>query len=649
MLFKLNASETHMRNLSYLRVGAAAPEVKPADVEFNLQSHRIIVDECLKQETDLLVLPELGLTAYTCGDLFRSSLLLDSAEEAAISLANATKGTKMTIAFGAPLRCMGRLFNCAVIASEGEIKGVIPKTYLPSYNEFYEPRWFTSARDIPTWIKTIRIGEKEIPFGTDILFTVGEVKVAVEICEDLWVPVSPSSLAAAAGATVTLNLSASPRLIGKHDYLRTLVTTQSARCRGVYAYASSGHGESSTDLVFSGDTFIAEDGHLLAEACNALALADTDTERLADDRRWMQTFSQIAPLLPSYRIVECATPNRQPIESDLLRQIDSMPFVPSDSDKLASRCNEILDIQTLGLTRRLEATGCKSVTIGISGGLDSTLALLVTVRAFDRLGIPRSNIHAVTMPGFGTTRRTHTNAEEIMNHLGVHAIEIPISNAVNQHFADIGHDSTQHDITYENSQARERTQILMDYANRTGGMVVGTGDLSELALGWCTYNADQMSMYGVNASVPKTLVRYLVSHYALSLPENSPLRDALLDIADTPISPELIPADEKGEIAQKTEDLVGPYDLHDFFLYNTLRYSFSPKKIRALALKAFAERFDEDTIDHWLKVFVRRFFSQQFKRSCMPDGPKVGSVCLSPRGDWRMPSDASASLWKSDC
>ena len=641
-----------MSESKYFRIAAVSVPVKVADVAANTSALCSALSEAAKAGVNLLVTQELGITAYTCADLFRSATLLDAAQKGCMDLAKATEETGVTIIFGAPLRVAGRLFNCAAVASEGKIQGVVPKSHLPAYNEFYERRWFAAADETPPGIAEIEIGDQRYPFGTDLLFKVGTATVAVEICEDLWVPVSPGSIASKAGATVTANLSASPELIGKRDYLRNLVKGQSARCRCVYAYASAGIGESSTDLVFSGETIVAEDGTILKTGkpfnqSFSLTIADTDIEKLEDDRRYFQTFAGTAYLTPKYRLIDCGSTTQPEVASRLIRHIDPTPFVPADTNALHSRCDEILAIQTAGLTQRLEAAHCKSLTIGISGGLDSTLALLVAVRAFDLLGLDRKGIHAITMPGFGTSGRTHTNATDIMRRLRVDCLEIPIDNAVCQHFSDIGHDPSIHDTTYENCQARERTQILMDYANKTGGMVLGTGDLSELALGWCTYNGDQMSMYGVNASVPKTLVRYLVSHYARECGDPL-LEKSLLDIADTPISPELIPASPDGEIAQKTEDIVGPYELHDFFLYHTLRSAFGPRKIYWLAVKAFDGKFEPSSIRYWLRTFIRRFFTQQFKRSCMPDGPKVGSVCLSPRGDWRMPSDASASVWLAE-
>lgn len=642
-----------MNELTYLRAGAATVRVHLGNPPANVLAISDIIRKAGEEKVNVLVMPELCVTGYTCGDLFRSVLLLDSAERACLEIARATRSTGVTAVFGAPLRCAGLLFNCAVVASEGEIKGVVPKSFLPNYNEFYERRWFAPAASAEG-ISEIAICGVEYPFGTDLLFNIGGYKVGVEICEDLWVPVSPSCAASQAGAVAILNLSASPEQTGKSGYLRNLVAGQSGRLRCAYVYASAGAGESSTDLVFCGYAMIAEDGVMLAEKRGTtvgdemLVVSDIDANRLMSDRQYLQTFYEhSADKALKFRSIDCGETSLPEASGELRRFIDAHPFVPSRREELESRCDEIFSIQASGLARRLEAAHCRKVTIGISGGLDSTLALLVAVRAFDMLGLDRAGISGITMPGFGTTGRTHGNAVKIMKGLGVSMLEINISKSVSQHFADIGQDPEVHDVTYENCQARERTQILMDYANRTGGMVVGTGDLSELALGWCTYNGDQMSMYGVNASVPKTLVKFLVERYAESHAEGE-LKDALLDIVATPISPELIPADDKGNIVQKTEDLVGPYELHDFFIYNMIRASMPPRKIYYLARKAFAGIYDDATIKHWLTTFYRRFFAQQFKRSCMPDGPKVGSVCLSPRGDWRMPSDAESLLFTSD-
>lgn len=636
-----------MKISTYFRASAASPRVRPADIEYNFRGIAEAMDKAAALGVSLLVTPECGLTGYTAADLFRQTILLDEAEDAAAELAKLTSRLNQTLIFGMPLRHEGRLYNCAVVASGGKIVGAVPKSFLPNYNEFYERRWFASGAAVKGAVT--KISSEEVLFGTDLLFETGNATVGIEICEDLWVPVSPGARAALAGADIIANLSATDELIGKHQYLKNLITRQSASLRCGYVYASAGAGESSTDLVFAGNAIIAEDGVILAESKRftrepLLECADIDTDRLRADRQNYSTFYDDASSAGIYRRIKCAPVPEIPVTGTLLRRIDPTPFVPADDSLIDQRCNEIISIQAAGLIQRLEATGCRSLVVGVSGGLDSTLALLIAAEAFDRLDIPREGIIGITMPGFGTTGRTHSNASDIMRHLGVTSVEIPIGEAVKLHFQDIGHNPDNHDVTYENSQARERTQILMDYANKTGGMVLGTGDLSELALGWCTYNGDHMSMYAVNSSVPKTLVKYLVRWFARSTSSDE-LRNALFDIIDTPISPELIPADEKGDITQKTEDLVGPYELHDFFLYNTLRNAFPPHKIYYLAVKAFSDRYDKETIKHWLRIFYRRFFSQQFKRSCMPDGPKVGSACLSPRGDWRMPSDASAALW----
>ncbi len=633
----------------FFRVAAVVPPVEIANPQANA-SH--IIDELRSldgQGVDLAVFPELCVTGYTCGDLFHSRLLLDKSDEALLRIAAATADLHLVAVVGAPVRSGGSLYNCAVVVSGGEVRMVVPKTYLPNYNEFYEKRWFASGHDIHNAeFLGLQLGDKQ-------LARVKGVAVGIEICEDLWAPVPPSGFAALGGALVVANLSASDDQIGKYAYLRNLILQQSARCMCGYVYASTGFGESSTDLVFDGKAFVAENGTMLASNKRwsnepSVSVADIDIEALQRDRMHSTTWHDCRDnngFNASMRVVDCPTAPDADNEggpSELLRKVAPRPFVPADDAAIDERCNEIVNIQVAGLARRLAATRCHTLVVGISGGLDSTLALLVAVKAFDRLGLDRKGIIGITMPGFGTTGRTHGNAVKLMGGLGVTAREISISKAVEQHFADIGHDAAVHDVTYENSQARERTQLLMDVANQEGGMVLGTGDLSELALGWATYNGDHMSMYGVNASVPKTLVRYLVRWFEMrsDVPE---VVEALHDIIDTPISPELIPADEQGNITQKTEDLVGPYELHDFFLYYTLRYGFTPKRIFLLALNAFDGVFDRETIKHWMRTFFRRFFSQQFKRSCMPDGPKVGSVCLSPRGDWRMPSDASAEMW----
>lgn len=634
----------------FIRTGVAVPPVHLADVAANTAEHLIFIRRAAEQGVSVLLFPELSLTGYTCADLFRSRLLLDATRSALSELAAATAGLPMLIAAGAPVEYGGALYNCAVFLADGEIKAIVPKSYLPNYQEFYERRWFQPAAGKNG---SVSIDGRDIPFGTDILIRFGHALVAAEICEDLWVPVPPSCRAATAGANIIVNLSATDELIGKHAYLRSLIAQQSARCRCAYLYASAGEGESSTDLVYTGNAIIATNGSILREAprfhaTGSLETADIDLENLDNDRRTTGTFADCAADCASgFRIIESGLLPLPVDHIGLRAEIDPHPFVPADQQRRDYHCEEILTIQSAGLAQRLRATGCRSLTVGISGGLDSTLALLVAVKAFDSLGLPRKGINGITMPGFGTTGRTHSNSLKLMERLGVNSVEIPIGEAVRLHFRDIGHDGVTTDVTYENSQARMRTLILMNYANRTGGMVLGTGDLSELALGWCTYNGDQMSMYGVNASVPKTLVRHLVSHYARTSGDGQ-LAEALLDIIDTPISPELLPHDADGSIAQKTEDLVGPYELHDFFLYHTLRFGSSPRKIYALALNAFEGTYDADVIKHWLDNFYRRFFTQQFKRSCMPDGPKTGSVCLSPRGDWRMPSDASSAQWRKE-
>lgn len=633
-----------MNKYGFVRVAAAVPAVCVADIDANVRSIIAMIKQASQQHADILAIPELSVTAYTCADLFNQDVLLRAASRACLDIARATAGTQMLVAFGAPLAADGSLYNCAVVCANGEIIGVVPKTYLPNYNEFYEKRWFRSGAEAP---RSLTIGGKEVSVGTELLFRYGQATVGIEICEDLWVPIPPSSNAALSGADIILNLSATDEVSGKHSYLLGLIKHQSAACRCAYVYASSGFGESTTDLVFAGNAVIAEDGNLLAKSDRfdinpSLSIADVDVQRLQSDRRSHTTFGDNAGPM-SYRIIYAGEPAMRE-QSSFLRPVDCQPFVPRDVDKLDERCCEIVNIQSQGLMRRLAFTHTKHVVIGISGGLDSTLALLISVRAFDRLGLDRKGIHGITMPGYGTTGRTLGNARILMDRLGISSLEIPIGDAVAMHFKAIGHDPAVRDVTYENSQARERTQILMDYANQCGGMVIGTGDLSELALGWATYNGDQMSMYGVNASVPKTLVRHLVTWFA-DTTDDQPLADALRDVVATPVSPELLPANADGSIGQKTEDLVGPYELHDFFLYNMLRFGFSPAKIYILALQAFNGAFEAEIIRKWLKIFCRRFFAQQYKRSCMPDGPKVGSVSLSPRGDWRMPSDASSALW----
>lgn len=633
-----------MKDYGFIRVAAACPAVSPGNIAANIDSIIKLAGEADEKRCDLVVFPELCVTGYTCADLFLQELLLDNAEKALLEIAELTRSLHINIVVGAPIRKNNVLYNCAVVITDGTISGAVPKSFIPNYAEFYEKRWFRPGIGISN--ETIKIGDREIPFGTDILFENSKYRLGVEICEDLWIPEPPSCKASKAGADIIANLSATDELIGKHDYLLSLISQQSARCRCGYIYASAGFGESSTDLVFAGNGIIACDGNILSTSKRfnlepSLTIKDIDVKRIRNDRRKYSTFSESSDH-PEFRTVEIGI--RPDVNDMEYAYVDPYPFIDKDKTRLKYRCDEIADIQAFGLVQRLNAIKCRNAVIGISGGLDSTLALLVTVKAFDMLGLDRKGITAITMPGFGTTGRTYNNALELMRQLGVTLMEIPISEAVMLHFRDIGQDPEKHDATYENSQARERTQILMDMANKTGGIVIGTGDLSELALGWCTYNGDQMSMYGVNASIPKTLVKHLVENFA-HREEMADIKDILLDIVATPISPELLPASSNDKILQKTEDLVGPYELHDFFIYNMLRCSFPPEKILRLAVKAFAGKYDEETILHWLRVFYRRFFSQQFKRSCMPDGPKVGSICLSPRGDWRMPSDVSAAMW----
>lgn len=625
----------------FITVATATPQVAVADCEANAQAILACINEMAAAHAKVMVLPELCITGYTCSDLFWQTKLLDEAEAALSVIVEGSRQVDALIAVGMPLRVAGKLLNVAAILCRGKVLGFVPKVNLPAYNEFYETRHFTSGS---ADMGTVQFGGEEIPVGTNLLFScenVVDLCVAAEICEDLWVPNPPSVQHALAGASVICNLSASDEMVGKGSYRRDLVAGQSARLVCAYLYATAGEGESTTDLVFGGQNLIAENGTVLAESTtfeNEINVATIDVQRLASERRRMSTFP--AAESKEYREISFALAEE---ETKLARFFDADPFVPSNADQLSDRCEEILNIQALGLKKRLAHTHAKSAVVGISGGLDSTLALLVTARAFDMLGLPRKGIVAVTMPGFGTTDRTYNNAVAMIKSLGATFKEVPIAKAVMQHFADIGHDASIHDVTYENSQARERTQILMDIANQANGFVIGTGDLSELALGWATYNGDHMSMYAVNASVPKTLVRHLVRHYA-DTSADEVLAGVLYDVLDTPVSPELLPP-EDGAISQKTEDLVGPYELHDFFLYQMLRMCFPPAKIYRVAKEAFAGRYSNETILKWLRTFYWRFFSQQFKRSCLPDGPKVGSVAVSPRGDLRMPSDACVSAW----
>ena len=633
-------------NYGFVKVAAAVPLVQVADCFYNIEKIEGLMRQASEKGVQIIAFPELSVTGYTCLDLFAQQTLLNGAEEALLQLVSNTADLDILTIVGVPLRTENRLINAAVVFQKGAIRGVVPKTYLPNYKEFQEQRWFTSATELRE--STISIGEEEYPMGSHLLFRSGRLTAGIEICEDLWVPVPPSSLLTMEGANIIFNLSASNELIGKHAYLRSLICQQSARCMAGYVYASSGFGESSTDLVFAGNGIIAENGNLLAESPRftmeeQLVISEIDIETLQNDRQVNTSFMYGTSGLPKEKAQVVDFQVRIPDGFSLTRPVDPHPFTPS-GEALKERCEEIFHIQVAGLAKRLVHAHAQTAVVGISGGLDSTLALLVTVMTFDALKMPRGQIIGITMPGFGTTDRTYTNACDLIRSLGVTLKEIPIKEACLQHFRDIDHDPSVHDVTYENSQARERTQLLMDVANQKNGLVIGTGDLSELALGWATYNGDHMSMYGVNGSIPKTLVKYLVEWVANHKVDDAS-RLTLLDIVDTPISPELIPADENGNIKQKTEDLVGPYELHDFFLYHFLRFGSHPSKIYFLAQKAFAGIYDNATVKKWLYTFFRRFFQQQFKRSCLPDGPKVGSVSLSPRGDWRMPSDAVSRLW----
>ena len=685
-------------NNGFIKVACATPKIKVGDCEYNAKEICKLIDEVYDNGAQFVVFPELCITGYTCSDLFWQQHMLKNAKKKLVAIAKHCEDKEIVAIVGLPLVYNGKLYNVAAVVYDGEILGIVPKSYIPNYSEFYEARHFVSGKGVEGYVsfevtkdewsleENCKEGfdykiymtengkvdfkhnqddfdeddweddeeddedwdddyDDEIPFGTNILFdcvNIENFKFAIEICEDLWVPNPPSTNYAMAGATVIANLSASDEVTGKDNYRKNLVAGQSARTISAYLYADAGEGESSTDLVFAAHNMIAENGTILAEAkrfTNETVYAEIDLEKLAAERQRMNTFTAVSD--DDYEICEI---DLELEEFELSREIDNTPFVPKDEEKRNKRCEEILTIQTMGLKKRLEHTNCKNAVIGISGGLDSTLALIVTVRAFDALNIDRSNIIAVTMPGFGTTDRTYNNAVELTKALGATLIEVNIKKAVKQHFSDIGHDENVKDLTYENSQARERTQILMDMASKYRGFVVGTGDLSELALGWATYNGDHMSMYGVNNSIPKTLIKYLIKYFA-DTTSDSNLKEILYDILDTPVSPELLPPDENGNIAQITEDVVGPYELHDFFLYNMMRLSFEPKKIFYIANIAFKNKYDKKTIYKWLRNYYWRFFSQQFKRSCLPDGPKVGSVSLSPRGDWRMPSDAVSKLW----
>lgn len=628
----------------FVKVAAVTPDIRVADVEFNKEQICRKMDEAAASGAKIIVFPELCVTGYTCSDLFTQDVLLDHAREVLTEIAAHTRDMDALVFVGAPLAVDGELYNVAAAMNHGKILGLTTKTFLPNYGEFYEMRQF---REGPEKAREIEFDGEMVPFGPNILFTAKQMEhliVAAEICEDVWSPVPPSIEAVREGATVIVNCSASDETIGKATYRESLIEGQSARLIAGYIYSNAGEGESTTDLVFGGHNLIAENGTILAESKrfeNGIIYSEIDVNRLMSERRKNTTF----------KTAKERTLTRVPFdieitETELTRVFPSRPFVPSENRERAKRCEEILTIQAMGLKKRLEHTHAKCAVVGISGGLDSTLALLVTAKAFDALGLDRKHIISVTMPCFGTTDRTYNNACKMSLSLGAELREVPIAAAVMQHFKDIGHDPEDHSVTYENSQARERTQVIMDIANANGGMVIGTGDMSELALGWATYNGDHMSMYGVNASVPKTLVRHLVQYYA-DTTDDKELQEVLYDVLDTPVSPELLPPKD-GKIAQKTEDLVGPYELHDFFLYYFLRFGYTPSKIYRIAKYSFAGEYDDETIYKWLRTFCWRFFAQQFKRSCLPDGPKVGTVALSPRGDWRMPSDACVAVWMKD-
>lgn len=630
----------------FLKVCAVSPRVTVAGVQSNLNAALQEIEKANKNKVQILVFPELFLSGYTCGDLFLQTALQDACKSALTAVCRATENSALVVVIGLPLKFGASLYNCAAVVQNGMVVAVVPKTYIPNYNEYYEKRWFASGDGVNG---TIKLNEQEVPFGQTLVRLSDDAVLGVEICEDLWTPSSPGTALALSGANIIINLSASNEVVTKNDYRKNLICMQSAKDFCAYIYASAGVGESTTDLVFSGACTVAENGALLSEgerfAFNgSMAEACIDIEKLNAERAHNTSFTDAAKKLKE-KLSEVSTPVEvSDLEyNEVSRSFDPHPFVPSDSAEKDERCREILSIQSHALAKRMSHIGAKKAIIGISGGLDSTLALLVTARALKILNLPNENMICVTMPGFGTTDRTYQNAVDLIHAFGATFMEISIRNAARGHMADIGHDESVHDITYENTQARERTQILMDLANKHGAVLVGTGDLSELALGWCTYNADHMSMYGVNAGVPKTLVRHLVRNEAQQLPEE--ISKILNDILDTPVSPELLPPDENGNIQQKTEETLGPYEVHDFYLYHFLRFGTRPEKLLFMASRAFAGIYSEEQLKNWLKLFVRRFFTNQFKRSCLPDGPKVGSVSLSPRGDWRMPSDADCSVW----
>ena len=632
-------------NSGFLKVCAASPRVTVGGVQQNSENALREIQVAAEKKVKVLVFPELYLSGYTCGDLFLQKALTDACLQALETLCEKTAKFDMVICIGLPLRVNTRLYNCAAVLYKGKVLGFVPKTYIPNYGEYYEKRWFASGKTLNT---QIRFGRIDAPCSTSLLFPIAENGVlGVEICEDLWVPNPPSTDLALAGANILVNLSASNEAVTKNEYRKNMIAAQSAKCFCSYIYASAGVGESSTDLVFSGACTVTENGAILAEGerftfDGTRAIADIDLDKLNAERIRNGSFTDNARA-DSLKYAICEAVNVSTDFSEVTRTFQPQPFVPSDTAEKDARCREILAIQSHGLAKRLTHTGLKKAVVGISGGLDSTLALLVSVRAMQILQLPSENILCVTMPGFGTTDRTYQNAVSLIKSFGASFLEIPIKDAALQHMQDIGHDPDLHDITYENTQARERTQILMDLANKHGGILVGTGDLSELALGWCTYNADHMSMYGVNAGVPKTLVRHLVENEAEHLPET--IAAILQDVLATPVSPELLPPDENGKIQQKTEDTLGPYEVHDFYLYHFLRFGACPEKLLFMATRAFSGVYTEEQLKRWLQLFIKRFWGNQFKRSCLPDGPKVGSVSLSPRGDWRMPSDAVYTEW----
>ena len=637
--------------LDYIRIACAVPAVQVGDAEKNTKDICAYIARADAQKADIVLFPELSLTGYTCQDLFFQDSLNDAVVRGLEEIAACTNAYPgITAVVGLPVRAEGQMFNCAAVVSRGMVHGLVPKTYVPNYGEFYEKRWFSSALDLSRETVTLSTSLKDIPILKKGLFQIGDgTLVGIEICEDLWTPIAPSALLALSGAEVILNLSASNEIVGKASYRRDMVRHQSGSLNCIYAYCSAGYTESTQDMVFSGQSMVAENGSLLQEsqdpiATDYLLLQDCDLGRIRAERRKNKSFKDTALQYKEQPATVIFT-DAPALRSDgSFYPISQYPFLPSAKQDRTQRCREIFSLQAVGLKRRLSVIGNANPVIGISGGLDSTLALLVAVEAMRQMGRPASDVHGITMPCFGTSDRTYRNSWTLMEKLGITCKEISIKEAVSQHFGDIGHDPSIHNGTYENSQARERTQILMDYAGMVNGIVVGTGDLSELALGWCTYNGDHMSMYGVNASVPKTLVRWMVDAIS-EMPAYAAVHDVLQDVLDTPISPELLPPDPEGKIVQHSEDLVGPYALHDFFLYYALRFGFTPTKIYALACRAFQGEYDGETIKKWLRTFYRRFFTQQFKRSCMPDGVKIGSVTLSPRGDLRMPSDASARVW----